>query len=194
MSVVFVAVTESTEGFDCDSNMRADGYDCDGNCLTTLTDGVCDEFEVDGCTDAEACNYDEAAAEEDGTCEYQELTALPSAGDNAPSCGLFFSGYAEGSSNNKFLEIYNPTDGDVSLFDFAFPSVSNAPTTPGEYEYWNAFPDGAVVAAGDVYVIAHPSADDFITAEADHFHQYLSNGDDGYALVRELSLITQLLI
>ena len=103
---------------DCDGNMPADGYDCDGNCLNDAdADGVCDEFEVDGCTDAEACNYDEAATEEDGTCEYQELTALPGAVDNAPSCGLFFSGYAEGSSNNKFLEIYNPTDGDVSLFD-----------------------------------------------------------------------------
>ena len=81
---------------------------------------------------------------------------------NAPSCGLFFSGYAEGSSNNKFLEIYNPTDSDISLDGLAFPSVSNAPSNPGEYEYWNAFPEGAVVAAGDVYVIAHPSADDNI--------------------------------
>ena len=169
---------------DCEGNLPTDGYDCDGNCLNDADgDGVCDEFEVDGCTDAEACNYDEDATEEDGTCEYQELTPLPGA-DSAPSCGLFFSGYAEGSSNNKFLEIYNPTDSDISLDGFAFPSVSNAPTTPGEYEYWNAFPEGAFVAAGDVYVIAHPSADAAILAEADHFHPYLSNGDDGYALVQ----------
>jgi hypothetical protein len=52
------------------------------------------------------------------------------------------------------------------------------------YEYWNAFPEGASVAAGDVYIIAHPSADEAILAEADHFHSYLSNGDDGYALVQ----------
>ena len=50
-------------------------------------------------------------------------------------CDLFFSGYAEGSSNNKFLEIYNPTDLDVDLTAYAFPSVSNAPDVPGEYEY-----------------------------------------------------------
>ena len=35
------------------------GYDCDGNCLADADgDGVCDEFEVAGCTDASACNYD----------------------------------------------------------------------------------------------------------------------------------------
>ena len=99
-------------------------------------------------------------------------------------CDLFFSGYAEGSSNNKFLEIFNPTSSDISLDGYAFPSVSNAPTTPGVHEYWNTFEAGAVVAAGDVYIIAHGSADPLILAEADQFHTYLSNGDDGYALVQ----------
>ncbi|SVB58479.1 uncharacterized protein METZ01_LOCUS211333, partial [marine metagenome] len=61
--------------------------------------------------------------------------------------------------------------------------AANAVTTPGTYEYWNDFDSGAVVAPGDVYVIAHPSADPFILAQADEFHYYLSNGDDGYALV-----------
>ena len=169
---------------DCDGNLPNAGYDCDGNCLTdTDGDGVCDEFEIEGCTDDTACNYDDLATDDNGSCEYQELTPLPGAVES-PSCGLFFSGYAEGSSNNKFLEIYNPTDVDVSLADFAFPSVSNAPSNPGEYEYWNAFPEGAIVAAGDVYIIAHPSADDNILMEADHTHPYLSNGDDGYAIVQ----------
>lgn len=98
-------------------------------------------------------------------------------------CGLFFSEYAEGSSNNKYLEIYNPTDEDISLDGYAFPSVSNAPATPGVHEYWNTFTEGAVVAAGGVYVITHGSADDTILPFADQNHTYLSNGDDGYALV-----------
>ena len=35
------------------------GYDCEGNCLVdTDGDGVCDEFEIEGCLDAMACNYD----------------------------------------------------------------------------------------------------------------------------------------
>ena len=156
-------------------------YGCDGACLNDLDgDGICDELEIAGCQDAEACNYDAEATDDDGNCEYVEPTLLP--GD-APACGLFFSGYAEGSSNNKFLEIFNPTADAISLDGYAFPNVSNAPSVPGEYEYWNTFTAGAVIAPGDVYVIAHGSADPAILAEADQTFTYLSNGDDGFMLV-----------
>ena len=44
------------------------GYDCEGNCLADADgDGVCDEFEVAGCTDATACNYDADATDDDGS-------------------------------------------------------------------------------------------------------------------------------
>ena len=56
---------------DCDGNVAADGYDCDGNCLADADgDGVCDEFEVAGCQDDLACNYDSEATDDDGSCEY----------------------------------------------------------------------------------------------------------------------------
>jgi hypothetical protein len=95
---------------------------------------------------------------------------------------LFFSEYAEGSSNNKYLEIYNASTDTVNLDFYAFPNVSNAPTVVGEYEFWNAFPAGAVIAPSDVFIIAHPSSDSIILAQADMTYSYLSNGDDGYAL------------
>jgi len=98
--------------------------------------------------------------------------------------GLFFSQYAEGSSNNKALEIYNGTGAEVDLSGYAFPNVSNDPTTVGEYEYWNTFADGATIAAGDVYVIAHSSADSLLLQHADQTFDFLSNGDDGFALVQ----------
>ena len=48
---------------------RGNGYDCDGNCLVdTDGDGVCDGFESAGCQDAEACNYDADATDDDGSC------------------------------------------------------------------------------------------------------------------------------
>ena len=99
--------------------------------------------------------------------------------------GLFFSEYAEGSSNNKYMEIYNGTGQTVDLSEYAFPNVSNSPSTPGQYEYWNNFPVGASIADGDVYIIAHPSSDPFILAEADHTFNFMSNGDDGFCLVKQ---------
>ena len=50
-----------------------DGYDCDGNCLLDSDlDGICDPFEVAGCTDASALNFDPNATDENGYCVYAE--------------------------------------------------------------------------------------------------------------------------
>ena len=95
---------------------------------------------------------------------------------------IFFSEYAEGSSNNKYLEIYNPTDSVVSLNSYAFPSVENAPTVVGEHENWNTFPENHSINPGGVYIICHPQADSLILALSNHTYGSLSNGDDGYAL------------
>ena len=96
---------------------------------------------------------------------------------------IFFSEYAEGSSNNKYLEIYNNSDQTIDLNEYAFPNVSNAPTTVGEYEYWNTFDAGSTIEPYGIFVIAHPSADETILAEADMTSfVYFSNGDDGFKL------------
>ena len=126
---------------------------------------------VPGCMDSTASNYNFAATEDDGSCTYA-----------APMQNLFFSEYAEGSSNNKYLEIYNASDVTVSLADYGYPNVSNAPSTVGEYEYWNSFDEGAEIAPNGVYIVAHGSSDPLILALANETHNYLSNGDDGYAL------------
>ncbi|MDC3230587.1 hypothetical protein OBB01_04675, partial [Bacteroidota bacterium] len=127
-----------------------------------------------GCTDPLALNYDSSAIIDDGSCTYAPTPV------QAP---LFFSEYAEGSLNNKYFEIYNPTSDTVSLSNYAYPSVANAPSTAGQYEYWNDFDAGAYILPNDVYVVAHPLADPLISVHADETHQYLSNGDDGYGLV-----------
>ena len=42
----------------------------DGECLNDADgDGVCDEFEVSGCMDTIACNYDMSATDDDGSCD-----------------------------------------------------------------------------------------------------------------------------
>jgi len=43
---------------------------CDGQCLQDADgDGICDGQELQGCTDAQACNFDPSATEDDGSCE-----------------------------------------------------------------------------------------------------------------------------
>ncbi|MDC3258243.1 hypothetical protein OAU28_02700, partial [Flavobacteriales bacterium] len=137
--------------------------------LANTDDGSCIAI-VNGCTDPSAGNYDATANVDDGSCL-------------GPLANLYFSEYAEGNSNNKYLEIYNPSSDTISLTDYGYPSVSNAPNSAGVYEYWNSFDSGATIAPGGIYVIAHPSADPAILTFANETHMYLSNGDDGYALV-----------
>ena len=96
---------------------------------------------------------------------------------------LFFSEAAEGSSNNKYLEIYNPTSAAIDLSGYALGKVTNAPSEVGQYDSWYDFSPGAMIAAGGIYVVAHGQSDPAILALADETNNNLSNGDDGFMLV-----------
>ena len=61
-------------------------YDCAGNCYNdTDGDGVCDELEVLGCTDASSVNFDPLATEDDGSCDCIGGCTNPSASNYDPS-------------------------------------------------------------------------------------------------------------
>ena len=98
--------------------------------------------------------------------------------------GLFFSEYAEGSSNNKYLEIYNGTGSAVDLSLFSISSCTNGCDNFNEFDYPDniQFAPGTMLADGAIYIIAHPSSDSSILAVANQTFTYLSNGDDAYAL------------
>ena len=100
------------------------------------------------------------------------------------SANLFISEAAEGSSNNKYLEIFNASGEDVDLSGYSLSSCSNGCDVTDEWDYPNnvTFEAGTILAAGDVYVVCHGSADDAIQAECDQTFTYLSNGDDVFAL------------
>ena len=100
----------------------------------------------------------------------------------APPATLFFSEYAEGTGNNKFLEIFNPTSQSIPLDWYAFPSTTNAPNTPGRHESWNVFTPGKILEPGGVYIICHPSANADILALCNQTHYALSDGDDGFCI------------
>ena len=129
-----------------------------------------------GCTDSVAANFDSLATFDDGSCNYY----LPNH-DN-----LFFSEWGEGSSWNKYFEIYNPTTDTIYLSNYAFPSVSGNPNTTGVYEYWNNFDSTSFILPNDIFVVAHYLADSSILQYADMTvasSTALGNGDDGIALI-----------
>ena len=97
---------------------------------------------------------------------------------------LFISEVAEGSSNNKYIEIYNGTGEDVDLSGFSLSSCSNGCDAADQFDYPDnvVFADGTILADGDVFVVCHGSASDGIAAECDQTFTYLSNGDDFFAL------------
>ena len=137
---------------------------------------------INGCTDPVACNYLETANTDDGTCFYPE-TGLDCDGNTLSSCSLFFSEYAEGSSNNKYLEIYNPGVAEVSLEGYALAHTVNAPAVPGTYETWVELPTTATIAPGSIFRVVHSQATLELLNNADFTYSSLSNGDDGFGLV-----------
>ena len=98
--------------------------------------------------------------------------------------GLLFSEYAEGSSYNKYLEIYNGTGSDLDLSDYSISSCNNGCDTENEFDYPEniTFETGTTLLSGDVYVIYHQDADEAIISEGDQTFTYLGNGDDAFAI------------
>jgi hypothetical protein len=99
------------------------------------------------------------------------------------ACGdLFFSEYAEGSSNHKYYEIYNPTGNSVDLSDYEVHLFSNGGTSASQVL---DFPSGTLLASGDVYVVANSAADTTILAFADTTSTTTYfNGNDALALLK----------
>jgi hypothetical protein len=93
---------------------------------------------------------------------------------------LFFSEYVEGSSNNKALEIYNPTGAEVDLSNYRLYRANN-----GSAEWQDTLDLSGSLAADGIYIIANPSADATILDLADTTHTItFYNGDDAIALTR----------
>ena len=96
-------------------------YDCNGDCLNDADgDGVCDELEVAGCTNAIACNYDELATDDDGSCAFPgdacddgDDTTINDVYDDGCDCVGEVDGVAENAI--AFGMFPNPSNGEVTL-------------------------------------------------------------------------------
>ena len=62
-------------------------YNCNGQCLLDAdADGICDQFELTGCIDTSACNFNPLASVSDNSCVYSGCT-ISSACNYQPSAG-----------------------------------------------------------------------------------------------------------
>lgn len=98
-----------------------------------------------------------------------------------PACTeLFFSEYTEGSSFNKCLEIYNPTDFDIDLSQYEVSVYFNGQTSPGSS---SPIMLNGTIPAGGVYVICNPGAGFEFLAQADQTDSGIAfNGNDAVVL------------
>jgi len=96
---------------------------------------------------------------------------------------LIISEYAEGSSNNKYVEIYNGTGASVDLSDYELWRVTNGGTWPeATLSLTGTLADGAT------YVVANGSADPTILANADITAGFVSHsGDDAVGLAKDIA-------
>lgn len=117
-------------------------------------------------------------------------TPLPSPASAAActSKSLFISEYAEGSLANRYLELANPFPEPVVLAGhYRLGRCINACSEQGDgtrpFEYFEDFPDGAVIEGGGTYLIIHPDAEESLVEIGDFLFKQLSNGDDVFALI-----------
>ena len=105
---------------------------------------------------------------------------------------VFFSEYTEGgtgSGYNKYLEIFNGSGQNIDLSQYAIASCNGGCSNESTWDFPSniAFDSGTILAAGDVFVIAHPQADPAILSESDDTFTYLSNGNDVFGIVDAIS-------
>jgi len=107
------------------------------------------------------------------------LTILDNDGLPTGDCSnLFFSEYLEGSSNNKALEIFNPTSSVINLADYRLFKSLNGGASKTELNLKGS------IAPGDVYVIVGSQSDTVMKQVADTIVGFLNhNGNDAFALL-----------
>ena len=109
------------------------------------------------------------------------LCCCLSAAAGAQATDLIISEYAEGSSSNKYIELYNGTGTTVDLANYEIWKITNGGTFPED-----TYALSGTLASGATYIIANGSADPAITAAADQLDNGAAgfNGDDAIGLAK----------
>ena len=115
----------------------------------------------------------------------KNITFTITAPDKMVASDLFISEYSEGSSYNKYIEIFNGTGKDIDLSNYTL-KLFNHSATPAQYE----FSLNGLLKDGDTYVVYNGAANTTIKNSGDAFNQVISfNGNDPIALFKHDVLI-----
>ena len=109
------------------------------------------------------------------------LTDIIPASSSTGCNEVFFSEYMEGSSSNKALEVYNPSNAPINMSVYSISIYNNGNTTPSNtFNFPNMMLD-----SNDTYVIANPGAIPSILSKADTTSSVtFFNGDDAVVLFK----------
>ncbi|WBX73876.1 DUF5689 domain-containing protein [Tenacibaculum pacificus] len=114
--------------------------------------------------------------------DFNENYECTSVDNNPISNDLFFSEYAEGSSSNKYIEIYNGTGEVVDLSNYKVELYINGSTVSSKNIFLNTL-SNTLLDKEDVFVIYHTKASNFIKSEGDiNASVAFFNGDDAVVL------------
>ena len=132
--------------FDTDGDGIVDCTDCDDEdyvintcneeCINgdTDEDGICDDNEISGCTNPDACNYDETATDDDGSCFNPDCDS-----DCDEDTGLFTDGDSDNDGVCDIDEVAGCTD------SMAFNYNSDATDDDGGCELNGYLSDGSCI-------------------------------------------------
>ncbi|WP_319946926.1 immunoglobulin-like domain-containing protein [Paenibacillus caseinilyticus] len=161
---------------------RADA--ADGTGLTAIAGAAGKSYTVTEADLGKHLVFEVTPAAATGTAAGQPVKSAPTAkvtGQTGPGpvgADLIFSEYVEGTSNNKAIEIFNPSGAPIELSGYSVELYANGATAPT-----NKLDLSGTLAAGDVYVIANSSASAAILAAADITSTVtFFNGDDALVL------------
>ena len=94
---------------------------------------------------------------------------------------LIFSEYGEGSSFNKWIEIYNPTFQDIPLDDYRYNFCWNG-CDNFDWEFSINFDTGYILLPGETYLLTHYDANITLLNAANQTTNLVGNGNDVVAL------------
>ncbi|MGB1481655.1 MAG: hypothetical protein ACPG66_09830, partial [Flavobacteriales bacterium] len=123
---------ETSEG-DADCIYPQAFSDCDGCFNDTDGDGVCDEAEVLGCTDVNACNFNSGATEEDGSC--LSLDGCGVCGGDNSTCGGCTNPAADNYDETALADDGSCTYGGGLCTGLSYDLVAADPLGTGESTY-----------------------------------------------------------